>query len=59
MGVLSYSETERLLSKYGVKRPTGRIVKSKSEAISLAKKIGFPLVMKVNSSKIIHKTDVN
>ena len=59
MGVLSYSERERLLSKYGIKKPTGRLVKTKNEAVSLARKIGFPLVLKVNSSRIIHKTDVN
>ena len=59
MGTLSYSETEKLLSKHYIKRPIGKLVKSKEEAISFAKKAGFPLVMKVNSDKITHKTDVN
>lgn len=59
MGVLSYSETCKILSRYGIRQPVSRLVKSKSEAISFAKKVGYPLVMKVNSRKIIHKTDVN
>lgn len=59
MGVVSYSEAEKLLSQYGIKTPLGRLAKTKEEAISFAKKSGFPVAMKVSSDNILHKTDVN
>lgn len=59
MGTFSYSETEKMLSKHGIKLPLSKLTKSKEEAISFAKKVGFPLALKVNSDNILHKTDVN
>lgn len=59
MVMLPYSETCKMLAKYRIQQPVSKLVKSKSEALSFAAKAGYPLVMKVNSKKIIHKTDVN
>lgn len=59
MGALSYHEAGKLLSAYGIKMPLGRLVRSKNEAVLLARKIGFPVTLKVSSEKILHKTDVN
>jgi len=59
MGILSYSETCKMLAKYKIQQPISRLVKTKSDAISFAEKVGYPLVLKVNSKKIIHKSDVN
>jgi len=54
---LSIFESEKLLRKYKIPHPKSYLTKSESEAISQAKKLGFPVVMKVHSENIIHKTD--
>lgn len=50
-------ESKDLISKYGV--PTGEynLVDNKYEAIKFANKIGYPVVAKLMSPDIIHKTD--
>ena len=50
-------ESKNILHKYGVKIPNS-ILSNKSNAIKNSKKIGFPLVLKINSKKIIHKTEL-
>ena len=59
MDTLSHHEAGKLLASFGIHIPQGRLIKSKNEAVLLAKKIGFPVVLKVSSKKILHKTDVN
>ena len=46
------------MKSYGVDVPPYALVTSAEEAAKEAKKIGFPLVMKVVSPQILHKTDV-
>ena len=50
-------ESKDLISKYGL--PTGdyKLVNSKDEAVKFANKIGYPVVAKLMSPDIIHKTD--
>ena len=55
--VLLASETSEIFRIYGIKNPKTYLAKSSSEAEQLSSKIGFPLVMKVVSPDIIHKTD--
>ncbi len=55
--VLLASETSEIFRIYGIKNPKTYLAKSASEAEQLSNKIGFPLVMKVVSPDIIHKTD--
>ncbi|NVM35006.1 MAG: acetate--CoA ligase family protein [Candidatus Lokiarchaeota archaeon] len=50
-------ESKDLISKYGVPVGEYRIVKSKSEAIEYANNIGYPVVAKLMSPDIVHKTD--
>ena len=47
-----------LISRYGVPYPDFNVVKSLVEAADSAEKIGFPVVMKVVSPDVIHKTEV-
>ncbi len=47
-----------LLEKYGVNFPKRAIAKKREEVAEKAKQVGFPLVMKILSPDIIHKTDV-
>jgi acetyltransferase len=48
----------RILTYYGFQFPKRALVKTSREAVQLASKIGFPVVMKVSSPDILHKTDV-
>ena len=56
--VITEESSKAILKSYGVKVPPFALVTSAEEAAKQAKKIGFPLVMKVVSPQILHKTDV-
>ena len=56
--VITEELSKFILKTYGVKVPGYALVKSAEEAAKEAKKLGFPLVMKVVSPQILHKTDV-
>ncbi len=56
--VITEELSKFILKTYGVKVPGYALVKSAEEAAKQAKKLGFPLVMKVVSPQILHKTDV-
>ena len=47
-----------LLKEYGIQATETRVACSSEEAVEQARQLGFPVVMKVRSSTIIHKTDV-
>ena len=58
--VKNYSEYESklILKKYGVPIPKS-LITNKKNILRNYKKIGFPLVAKINSSKTLHKTEIN
>jgi len=55
--ILSEFEAKTLLSAYGI--PVNRVEQaaSKEEAVKKAKGLGFPVVLKINSRDITHKSD--
>ena len=55
--MLSEFESYDLLKQYGVPVPEHAIVQTAAEAAKAAEKIGFPVVMKIYSPQIIHKSD--
>ena len=55
---LTQSESMELLESYGVPVVGSRVVTSATEAASAASAVGFPVVLKVVSPDIIHKTEV-
>jgi len=55
---LSEAEGKGILRAYGIATPHEGIAKDLGRAIDLADSIGFPVVMKVESPDIAHKTDV-
>lgn len=55
--MLSEFESYDLLKQYGVPVPEHAIVKTVAEAGKMAEKIGFPVVMKIHSPQIVHKSD--
>ncbi len=50
-------ESKSIVSEYGVSVGDFKIVHSEEEAITYAKSIGFPVVAKLMSPDIIHKTE--
>ena len=50
-------EGQEVLKAYGLPLPQSSLAKNETEAVKLAKKIGYPVVMKIASPQIIHKSD--
>lgn len=50
-------EGQEVLRAYGFPLPQSILAKTEDEAVRAAKKIGFPVVMKIASPQIIHKSD--
>jgi len=46
-----------ILRAYGFPLPQSSLAKNENEAVKIAKKIGHPVVMKIASPQIIHKSD--
>ncbi|MBW1710508.1 MAG: bifunctional acetate--CoA ligase family protein/GNAT family N-acetyltransferase [Deltaproteobacteria bacterium] len=57
--LLTEFESKTLLESYGIPVNTTRLATSQEEAVQLAQEIGYPVVMKIHSKDIIHKSDVN
>ncbi len=55
---LNEREAKGLLAGVGVRVPVGQLATSETEVIAAAAVVGFPLVLKVSSSEIVHKSDV-
>jgi acetyltransferase len=56
--ILTEFESKQLLSCYGIPTVETRIAKSKEQAVEAAEAIGYPVVLKIHSETITHKTDV-
>ncbi len=52
------TEAKEVVTVYGILTPLSGLAKSAEEAVSLAKVVGYPVVMKVASPQILHKTDI-
>ncbi len=50
-------ETKKILSLYEIPVNETYLAKTEEEAVSFAKKVGFPVVLKINSPDILHKTE--
>ena len=50
-------EGQEILRAYGFPLPKSSLAKNENEAAKIAKKIGYPVVMKIASLQIIHKSD--
>ncbi len=50
-------EGQEVLKAYGLPLPTSALAKNETEAVKIANKIGYPVVMKIASPQIIHKSD--
>ena len=54
---LSEHEAKQLIQRWGVPVVTERLATSEDEAVAAAREIGYPVVVKVNSPDILHKTE--
>jgi len=50
-------EGQEVLKAYGLPLPKSALAKTEADAIKIAKQIGYPVVMKIASPQIIHKSD--
>ena len=57
--MLNEFESKQLLSDYGIPVVETRAAETEDQAVSHANKIGYPVVLKLLSSTIAHKTDVD
>lgn len=51
-------EVLSLLEDYGIHVPPHKVIQNEKEALEAAKSLGWPVVMKIVSPDIIHKTEV-
>lgn len=56
--VLGEAESRLVLDAYGVSLIPGALARNAEEAVEAAERLGFPVVMKVVSPQILHKSDV-
>ena len=56
--LLTEYESKQLLEAYGIPTVETRVALTEEEAVEAAKEIGYPVVVKLHSFTITHKTDV-
>ena len=56
--LLTEYESKQLLEAYGIPTVETRVALTEEEAVKAAKEIGYPVVVKLHSFTITHKTDV-
>jgi acetyltransferase len=52
------AEARAILQAYGLKTPESKVAATPKEAIEIAGQIGYPVVLKIASPDILHKTDI-
>ncbi|MBI2817205.1 MAG: bifunctional acetate--CoA ligase family protein/GNAT family N-acetyltransferase [Acidobacteria bacterium] len=57
--LLTEFESKQLLAGYGIPTVPTRTAESENDAVQLANETGYPVVLKLLSTKITHKSDVN
>jgi acyl-CoA synthetase (NDP forming) len=55
--LLTEVESKGLLKKAGIPVVEAKLARTKREAVSLSKEAGFPVVLKISSPDVIHKSD--
>jgi acetyltransferase len=56
-GSLSERHGKEILAQYGIPTAREALARSENEALAIAERIGYPLVLKIESPQITHKTD--
>lgn len=56
--LLTEIEAKQVLQELGIDTAMGQLATSEAEAVQAAATIGFPVVLKISSAEIVHKSDV-
>jgi acyl-CoA synthetase (NDP forming) len=56
--VLTEFESKKILKQAGISVVETKLAKTQKEAVSLTRKMGFPVALKITSPDVIHKSDV-
>jgi acetyltransferase len=56
--VLNEADSKALLRAYGIATPREQVVGSVDTAVSAAKEIGYPIVLKLVTAEVTHKSDI-
>ncbi|MGH7251283.1 MAG: GNAT family N-acetyltransferase [Nitrospiraceae bacterium] len=57
-GWLTTEETRSLLTAMGLPVPPGGVAQTEDEAVELARRVGFPVAIKLASHRLVHKTEI-
>ncbi len=55
--ILTEFESKKILKQIGVPVVETRLAMNQKEAVSISQRIGFPVVLKITSPDVVHKTD--
>ena len=55
--VLTEFESKRVVKRAGISVVETKLARNQKEAVSISQKIGFPVVLKIASPDVVHKTD--
>jgi len=55
--LLTEVESKELLKKAGIPVVETKLAQNKKEAVSISKEMGFPVVLKISSPDVVHKSD--
>ena len=55
--ILTEFESKKILKQAGISVVETKLAKTQKEAVSLSQKMGFPVVLKITSPDVIHKSD--
>jgi acetyltransferase len=58
LSVLNEADSKALLRAYGIVTPREQVVGSVDTAVSAAKEIGYPVVLKLVAAEVTHKSDI-
>ena len=56
--ILTEFESKQILAAYGIQTVKTTLARNGEEAVCAADEIGYPVVVKINSETMTHKTDV-
>jgi acyl-CoA synthetase (NDP forming) len=55
--ILTEFESKKILKQVGIPVVEARLAENQKEVVSLSQKVGFPVVLKIISPDVVHKTD--
>ena len=58
MQQLDFTKTKEILRRYKLPYTESYLIKTEGQALKIVKKIGFPVVLKLSSPELIHKSDI-